>query len=203
VAGLPGPHHPPPRDLARRDIPVDVVNRPWFRFHRIEHAALYWGRDPPRSRPSRWDAPNGEYGVLYVGADERCAFVETFGHRTGIRLIQQSDLATRYLSRILFDRPLRLVTLTGANLARLGVDARLFAAHYVIAQKWSRAFHRHPSTPDGILYPSRHDETRLCAAVFDRAGAHASERRIGTLADPEHAALLASLLDTYQFGLLQ
>ena len=34
--------------------------------------------------PGRFDAPNAECGVIYVGADEHCAFIETFGYNTGL-----------------------------------------------------------------------------------------------------------------------
>lgn len=55
-------------------------------------------------------------------------------------------------------------------LARLSADSRLFAGDYDIAQLWSRAFYEYPLMKlDGILYPARHDQTRVSIAVFDRA----------------------------------
>ncbi len=78
-----------------------------------------------RSGDNRFDAPDGEFGVLYAGKDERCAFIEVFGHATGMRFVEQSELAARGLARIAPRRPLRLVNLTGEGLARLGADARL------------------------------------------------------------------------------
>ncbi|HVB96929.1 MAG TPA: RES family NAD+ phosphorylase [Chloroflexota bacterium] len=202
ASSLPGPHPLPPVDFANRSLPILDLEQRWLRIHVAGKSALYWGNNPPRFPPGRWDAPDGSYGVLYVGSDAFAAFIETFGHNTGIRAIQTADLVTRQLSRITTRRPVRLVGVTGPHLAKLGADARLFSADYGIAQQWSRAICQHPSAPDGILYPSRHDETRLCAAFFDHLQNDVSEQSVGTLAEPQNTALLASLLDTYGFGLV-
>ncbi|HEX5417483.1 MAG TPA: RES family NAD+ phosphorylase [Chloroflexota bacterium] len=178
------------------------MDQGWLRIHAKGVSSLYWGLHPPRLRPSRWDAPDGSYGVLYVGTDAHAAFIETFGHTTGIRVLQLTDLATRAMSRLMPSRPLRLVRVTGSGLAQLGADARLFSADYAVSQRWSQAIYRHPSLPDGILYPARHDETRLCAALFDRIRDEITEDAMGTLADPPNAALLGALLNTYGFGLV-
>lgn len=139
--------------------------------------------------------------MLYVGADEPCAFIETFGHNTGIRRVGLSDLRARCLSRVDVSRPLRLVDLTGPRFAHLGADARLFAGDYEIARQWGLAFFVHPSEPDGIYYPSRHDPDRFCAAIFDRVAPHLKAVRLGSLADPAHTELLRQLLTAYKFGL--
>lgn len=198
---VPGPHPLPPRDLARRSLPTRITNQSWFRFHDARHPALYWGRDPPRPSPSRFDAPSEEYGVLYAGADEHAAFIETFGWEVGTRRVDLVQLRARGLARIDVGRPLVLVDLTGAGLARLGADARLFAGDYDVAHRWALAFFRHPSAPDGIYYPGRHDPGRASAAIFDLAAGDVTAVSLGTLADPIHSALLRELLATYGFGL--
>lgn len=65
-------------------------------------------------------------------------------------------------------RPSRLVDLTGEGLAALGLDARISDADHEPAQAWSRAFYEHPDKPDGILYRSRRDPSRLAVAIYDR-----------------------------------
>jgi hypothetical protein len=202
VVDLPGPHHLPPPDFAERELPTISFTQPWLRLHAVGRSARYWGINPIRRVPARWDDPDHSYGVLYVGTDEHAAFIETFGHNTGLRVIQSEDLASRGLSRIVVHRPVRLVPITGPFLAKLGVDARLFTSDYSIAQSWSKAFHDHPSAPDGIYYPARHDETRMCAALFSRIAELVTEEPLGTLADSPHALLLGTLLRTYGFGLL-
>ena len=65
--------------------------------------------------------------MLYAATDAHGAFVETFGWRTGDRIIDLSELRARGLAHITVSRILRLVDLAGEGLARLGADARLGA----------------------------------------------------------------------------
>jgi hypothetical protein len=194
-----GPHAVPPADFATHPLPVTIYRRPWYRIHRVAHGPIFFGR----SGDNRFDAPADEFGVLYVAKDERGAFIETFGHTTGVRLVEQRELAARGLARIEPKRPLRLVNLTGGGLARLGADARLTVGEsYEVAHQWALAIHAHPQKPDGIVYNARHDPSRLCAAIFERARADLKAKHLGSLANPAHAVLVAALVDTYGFGLV-
>ncbi len=194
-----GPHLDPPADFAKRKLPIWLFRRHWFRIHRLKYGALYFGR----SGDNRFDAPASEFGVLYAGKDERCAFIETFGHATGVRFVAQKELADRGLALIKPKRPLRLVSLAGEGLARLGADARLTSGEsYDVAHRWSLAIHEHPKKPDGIVYTARHDPSRVCVAIFERASVDLEVTSLGSLADPTHTKLLAMLLDTYDFGLI-
>jgi hypothetical protein len=194
----PGKHPEPPADLADRSPPITRVVRDWYRIHGAQRDAEYFGR----STNSRFNAPDGEYGVLYVAGDEHGAFIETVDYQLYFNAIRSAVLAQRCLSRIVADRPLRLVDLTSGGLARLGADARLTTGDYAVAQRWSRAFWSHPDEPDGMLYRSRHDPSRLSAALFDRVAPVVHAERIGVLTDPGLAQLLARLLDDYDFQLL-
>ncbi|WP_437593755.1 RES family NAD+ phosphorylase [Sorangium sp. So ce1000] len=194
-----GAHPDPPLDLATRPLPVALFRRSWFRIHWLALDPLHFGR----SGDNRFDPPDGEFGVLYAGKDAQCAFIEVFGHATGMRFVEQIELAARGLARIAPRRPLRLVNLTGEGLARLGADARLTSGEsYRAAQRWALAIHDHPRRPDGIAYAARHDPSRICAALFERASVELEVTQLGSLADPAHAALLARILDTYKFGLV-
>jgi hypothetical protein len=194
-----GAHPDPPLDLATRPLPITLFRRSWFRIHWLTRDPIYFGR----SGDNRFDAPDGEFGVLYAGKDARCAFIEVFGSATGVHFVEQSELAARGLARIAPRRPLRLVNLTGEGLARVGADARLTSGEsYLAARRWALAIHDHPRKPDGIAYAARHDPSRICAALFERASAELEVTRLGPLTDLAHAALLARLLDTYKFGLV-
>ncbi len=194
-----GPHPDPPSDLAARTLPVRSTRRAWFRIHRLAFGPLFFGR----SGDNRFDAPAGEFGVLYVGADAHCAFIETFGHATGVRVVDRQELAVRGLTRVLPQRPLRLVDLTSDGLARLGADARLTAGEsYEPPHRWALAIHEHPKKPDGLLYTARHDPARICAALFDRAEPVLRVAPLGSLGDPAHDTLVGRILDTYDFGLV-
>jgi len=171
---------------------------PLYRIHAAKQAPLYFGK----TKDNRFDAPAGEYGVLYAAFTPQGAFVETFGHDTGTRVLDERELSARALATIHPSRPLRLVDLTGKGLARLGADARLLAGEHEDAQPWSRAFHDQPEKVDGVLYLARHDPSRQCAAIFDRAKTVISASPLGSLVDAKLHDLVRSLLDEYDFGLV-
>lgn len=100
-------------------------------------------------------------------------------------------------------RPLRLVDLTGSGLARIGADARLTSSDYGISQRWALALWAHPEQPDGILYPARRDPSRHSVAIFDRAADAVSAVRLGSLIEPPLDTVLADVMDTYGFILLE
>lgn len=200
-AAYPGPHPLPVDDLQRRPLPLIVTGQSWYRIHRIGDDALHFGE----SGGSRFDAPGREFGVLYAGSDAYCAFIETLGRRIGERNVHVHDLRARMLVRIDVGQPLRLVDLTGSGLARLGADERLCTGDYAVARQWSLALFRHPESPDGLYFRSRHDPSRPSVAIFSPREPNAASllaTEIGSLAGPEHAELLADILETYGFGLL-
>ena len=190
---LPEPHPDPPLDIHHRRLSLTETAGPWIRSHARGFGPIFFGR----SDRTRFDAPAGQFGVLYVAADVHGAFIETFGRNLGLRLLGMHDFATRELSTITQLRPIRLVDLTSAGLSMIGADSRLASGSYDLSQRWALAFHDHPDQPDGILYRSRHDPSRLCAAIFDRAADALTATSLGSLADARNAALLADLLDAY------
>jgi hypothetical protein len=163
---------------------VTRVSGRWCRIHRTHHAPLYFGRTPR----NRFDAPAGEFGVLYVARDAQGAFIETFGHETGVRYVTEKELRARALAVISTRRPLRLA------------DFR--AEDYDLSRRGARAIHDHPRKPDGILYRARHDPARFCAAIFDRAERQLRAVSMGSLNARRHRAVLAAILTTYKFGLV-
>lgn len=198
----PGRHPYPPADLVSRSLPLISLSQPWYRIHKDCYEAVFFGH----SGEGRFDALEAEYGVLYVSADIDGAFIEGCIRDTGLgrahRVVSMSYLLERVLSRITFAKPLDLVDLTSEGLARIGADMRLCTAGgYRIAQRWSRAFYRHPEQPDGILYCSRHDPSCKCAALFDRIAGPTSVK-IGGFLDPPLKPQLGALLDKYDIGLV-
>jgi RES domain len=119
-----GPHPDPPPDLHQRELPLHAASGPWARIHRCAYVAIYFGT----SGNHRFDAPGGEYGVLYAAADAYGAFIETLGQARGLAsrvAVSAVDLERTCYSRLETSRPLWLVDLTGPGLARLGADGRL------------------------------------------------------------------------------
>ena len=72
-------------------------------------------------------------------------------------------------------------------------------APYITPQLWSRAIHDHPADFDGIAYYSRHDNSPLCFALFERSRAKVYPQNIVLDLDNDW---IVDLLDAYQIGLL-
>jgi len=190
------PHPEPPGSFRVR---ITRVTYGWRRIHAAKLAPLYFGREPR----NRFDAPENEFGVLYVAKDVHGAFIETFGHATGVRFVTTRELRARALAAVTPMRPLRLVDLRAEGLAQMGADGELTSGpDYDLSRRWARAINAHPRTPDGILYRARHDPSRTCAALFDRAADALTVRPLGTLYAGAHRRLLADVLDTYKMGLV-
>ncbi len=119
----------------------------------------------------RFDAPDGRFGVMYAG-DAIGAFAESWLRQPRGSLLPADRLRQRSRSVLVPERPLRLVDLAGAGLARLGLTAAVFAdPDYADTQTLAAALHDHADAPDGLLYRSRHDPEGFCVALFDRSPA--------------------------------
>ena len=190
-ANRPGPLPHPPDNFDGCSLPLITVRPPWFRCHGIGRGAIFFGINGL----GRFDDPSGSYGVLYLGLDPECAFIETFGQELGRTVIDPQDLGVRTLSIVSSSRAVTLVDVTGAGLAQIGADARLFSGEHRVSQLWSRAFFDHPSQPDGILYPARHDPSRRAIALFERGD-------LELWATPLGFDVLGRILATYRFAVL-
>ncbi|MEO6013707.1 MAG: RES domain-containing protein [Devosia sp.] len=72
------------------------------------------------------------------------------------------------------------------------------ASNQKLARKWAPAFYDHPSSPDGIIYPSRLNG-QINLAISDSAVAKVEvKRKIPLMAAPG----LPKLLDLFQIGLV-
>jgi hypothetical protein len=71
----------------------------------------------------RFDAPGGQFRVLYVGLDFTAAFVETLLRKPERRIIDLLDLEIRNAAVLTASRPLRLVQAYGTGLSRIGCTA--------------------------------------------------------------------------------
>ena len=198
-------HPEPPDAFDTWELPLVEVEPPWYRCHRAARDPIFFNA----GRLGRFNAPNAEYGILYLGTDPFCAFIETFGQAMrrdarGFSLISESDLAERCLCRIDAKPrhgPFRLVDLTGAGLARIGADSRLntTTTDRGLPQRWALALWHHPQTPDGLLYRVRHDPARFGVALFDRIGeVLVADERANILARPD---ALSPILRHYGFAL--
>jgi hypothetical protein len=177
--------------LSNWELPIVRMRPPWFRCHGANRDAIFFGA----TGRGRFDDPWGIYGVLYLGTDPECTFIETFGQKLGVREVAPEEFAASTLSVISSSRELMLVDLTGPGLAHIGADARLVAGEHDISRLWSRALFDHPSRADGILYPARHDPSRRASALFERDD-------LVLWATPLGFDVLGRVLATYRFAIL-
>ena len=175
----PQPSDPPmpPADLDKRSLPIQPISGTFFRIYRNNFKKPkpdHYGK----SSASRFDAPAGEYGVIYLARNIDGAFAETFIRNPNpnqiVSEIDDTDLQVRSLAEFVVDQgnPLRLVDLAGVGLARLRLTNSITtstARRNAVSQAWSKQFYDHPSDPDGIAYMSRQNASELCIAVFERA----------------------------------
>jgi hypothetical protein len=142
-----------------------------FRIGNVRYPdPAYFGR----ALAYRFDAPDRSYGVCYLGTTLACCLLETIPlgrrRRTGTRFIQADVLHERYAAYATLRRDLRLAWLADAGLVRNGADLRVTGGdNYTLSRRWSQAIHEHLSRLDGILYPSRHENTLYSVALFERA----------------------------------
>jgi hypothetical protein len=200
---LPGLHPEPPADFASRELPFLLMEGAFFRIHQLQHGALYFGK----SGRGRFDGSDQLQAVCYVAEDEHGAFIESFGRHLGQMLLNFTYLAARGVSLVRIKeegttpQPLKIASLVGDGLPKMGADARLTTGSYIIARQWANAIAAHPQNFDGISYMSRHDNTRRCVALFERCQPRLETVLLRSYGDAQEAGVLASLLDHYGFGL--
>src|SRR4051812_46449045 len=97
-AAPPGPHPEPPDDLHEHPLPIVAmrVGASWSRIFMLEYPPEYFDR----SDRHRFNAPSAEFGTLYAGSEDACAFIETFGRDLDLRVVTMSELSLRGRSRV-------------------------------------------------------------------------------------------------------
>jgi len=172
----------------------------WLRIHARSRDALWFGPILDGPPVHRFDDPLGQFRVCYLGTTVDVSFAETFLRNPPVRILGFDDLAARSVATVEVRRELRLVPLHGPSLARLGTTTELASVRdYAFSQAWSRALWEHADTPDGLVYRSRHDDSALCVALYDRA-----RDSLAIVADDSLTSdqkLLARLLKRYDLAL--
>ena len=170
---------PPPAQLDRIDLPVVTVDSAeLLRLFPIGKPPLHFRVAKQGQRAYRFDAPNGEFGVMYCAFSLEVCFAETLLRTRAFRmpadqptLIDESELRSKGIAQLgaSAGQPLILADLTGSGLARLHADGSVSTApRYSVPRQWALALWRHPKRVDGIQYVSRFMNSQLAAALFDR-----------------------------------
>ena len=111
----------PPADLDSRSLPLENISRGrvYKRLHPYDADAVYFNK----TNDYRFNAPNEQYGVLYVAEELKGAFAETLPRHPGKTLIDQRDIDAKAVSEIKIRSQLNLVKLFGHGLVRVGATA--------------------------------------------------------------------------------
>ena len=134
----------------------------------------------------RFDAPDGSFGVCYLGTSLDCCLLEVLrpAHhpRTTIRPLTLAQLREYCAATGAVVEPLLLAHFADDGLARAGIDQRVTGGDdYDLSQAWSAAVHAHAGNLDGIFYPSRHHNGLYSVALFERARRKVTVAIWGTL----------------------
>jgi hypothetical protein len=185
----------PPRDAATLR-PATMLLRAGTRrlrfLRRVHPDALGVGPGPSRfSDPLADRGGAARWLPLYLGDSFTLCLQETLlrdraNATPGPFLVAEAELALWDCAEIALLRPLRLVDLRGAALARSRVPSDVVgAADQRLARAWAAAFHRHPAGFAGIAFPSRFGTGENLALFHDRvAGALGVVARHGVLDSP-------------------
>jgi hypothetical protein len=201
----PGDHPLPHPELVSQTPLIFTVSTGavLYRHHRTAKDPIYFGATGG-NRFDDPDCPSGHtFGVLYAGEDPHCCFIESCGSTTGVPAVSGAYLADREMATLELTEDLRFIDLfSTGGLTRIGADGRLFTGSYMVAQQWSAALRAHPSKPDGIRYPSRHDHARVAYAIFSRSATTFKVGSLGSLMAPANRPLLNDILRLYNVELL-
>lgn len=202
----------PPADHNKLDLPLVYVKPSeinLYRCHRKQSSHLPASYNFSRKAQGRFNAPNGEYGTLYLGMDPYCAFIEGLGSGFILgeeRLVSQQGLKERCICHFRVDKRVErfsLVNLTDGSASGYGalnLDNQITTTKdREITKKWGLAFWSHKSRPDGILYRACNDADRLSIAMFSRTGDVFSPSCDDNLIDDPYR--LGDFLDHYNVGI--
>ncbi len=146
--------------------PRDIVRISWT------GQGLFWSPEagsPPRGR---FDAPGGEYQVHYSSLTVDGAFVEALLRQEQHPILAWSDIQQRELFTLKLTRAIRVMPIFGTQLRQMGATAAVASGPYRVSRQWSLALSNWADADgllDGLLYPSRHDDSQRCLALFSRS----------------------------------
>ena len=193
----------PPKPLRRPpelgEGPTDIEFRAWTSpVYRIQDDERISARRYPEPR-YRFDAPGGEYAVLYANDTEVATFNESYAEKRG--RIPVTD-AHRHLVRITPKVPLPLVDLTDdRTLSALGLDARISVGDdYEACGEWALAFHERWPEVCGMAYAARWGGVRTTnvALFVERCKEDVALNLLGRLGDPNLDGLVLEAADRYK-----
>jgi hypothetical protein len=139
------------------------------RVHRKAQNAIFFGPNPGKPPQNRFDAPSGQYRVLYTARRLEGAFVETLLRHPIHRIVKREFIEERMWTPLRLERAVTLAKIMDEGLLFHGVDASVSAIDdYSLSRKLALALYEDFPSLDGLAYRSRHNNGEICYALFDR-----------------------------------
>ena len=180
----PGDHPLPHPELASQTPLIFTMKEGevLYRHHLAAHCPVRFGT----TGNNRFDDPHcpadHTFGVLYVGADPHCCFIESCGPTTGVPAVSGAYLDDRAMAELELTEDLHFIDLfSTGGLTRIGADGRLLPALTRLPSIGRLHCGHTQSKPDGIRYPSRHDHARVAYAIYSRPASAFKVISLGSL----------------------
>lgn len=139
------------------------------RVHREGTGPVFFGPESGRPPQNRFDAPTGEFRILYAAERLEGAFVETVLRRPAGRMVKRAFIEQRMWSPLRLNRAMTLAKIMDEGLLFHGVDALVSASEdYGLSRKLALELYQDFPALDGLAYRSRHNNGEICYAFFDR-----------------------------------
>lgn len=139
------------------------------RVHRKIHGPIFFGPTPGNPPEGRFDAPAGQYRLLYAAQRLEGAFVETVLRRPANRIVRRAFVEERMWTPLRLHRSLTVAKIMDEGLLFHGVDALISAGvDYAPSRALALALYQDFPGLDGLAYRSRHNNGEVCFSLFDR-----------------------------------
>lgn len=199
----------PPAHLDRIALPlVGVDAGELLHLFPLGKASIHFRVARKGQKAFRFDAPNGEFGVMYCAFTLEVCFAETLlrtrAYKTPANqatLIDEAELRSKGVAQLgaSAGQQLTLADLSGSGLVRLHADGSLSTApRYSVPRQWALALWKHPKRVDGIRYVSRFMNSEFAVALFDRCEDRLIARGTQPLLDHPD---LPRMLDLFNVGI--
>lgn len=143
-----------------------------IRVHHQDKGAIFFGPKPGVPPQNRFDAPSGEYRMLYAAERLEGAFVESILRRPDGRILRPAFVNERAWTLLRLERAVTLAKVFDEGLQFHGVDASVSASDDYTEPR-ALALKLYINYPDlhGLAYRSRYNNGEICFAIFDRVPA--------------------------------
>jgi RES domain len=170
------PAVPPAPDVRELDPLIHEwkPREPIVRCHDSRFGASEFNRTASEGRFRPVRSGGRILGTIYGAQDDAGAIAETLFRgvpvRASFKAIRRARLAPVMISVLLAKRSIRLASLHGNGLQRVGATAAELidseADQYPALTPWGQALHDCPAQPDGIVWRSRHYDDSYAFILF-------------------------------------